>query len=114
MSTDGDAQTTPGPESPEAIRADIEETRAELGDTVEALAAKTDVKGRAEDRVEGIKQDARAKAEQVKEKVTSVTPETARESGGQVVAKARANPLPLAGAAVVVLAFVIGRRSARP
>jgi hypothetical protein len=113
MSTAGDGQPIQA-DSPEAIRADIEETRAELGDTVEALAAKTDVKARAEDRVEGIKQDARAKADQVKAKVTSVTPETARQGGGQVVAKARANPLPIAGAAALVLAFVLGRRSARP
>jgi len=119
MSTAGDGET-PAPESPEALRADIEETRAELGDTVEALAAKTDVKARAEDRVEGIKQDARAKAEQarvkadeVKAKVTSVTPESARQGGSQVVAKARANPVPVAGAAALVLAFVLGRRSAR-
>ena len=102
------------PDSPEAIRADIEETREELGDTVEALAAKTDVKARAEDKLDGVKQDARAKVDQVKEKVTSVTPESARQGGGQVVAKAKANPLPLAGAAALVLAFVIGRRSARP
>jgi hypothetical protein len=32
---------------PAAIRADIERTRAELGDTVQALAAKVDVKARA-------------------------------------------------------------------
>ena len=102
------------PDSPEAIRADIEETREELGDTVEALAAKTDVKARAEDKLDGVKQDARTKVDQVKEKVTSVTPESARQGGGQVVAKAKANPLPLAGAAALVLAFVIGRRSARP
>ena len=102
------------PDSPEAIRADIEETREELGDTVEALAAKSDVKARAEDKLEGVKQDARAKADQVKERVTSVTPESARKGGGQVVAKAKENPLPLAGAAALVLAFLIGRRSARP
>ena len=102
------------PDSPEALRAEIDETREQLGDTVEALAAKTDVKARAEDRVEGIKQDARAKADQVKEKVTSVTPESARQSGGELVAKAKANPLPIAGAAALLLAFAIGRRSARP
>ena len=110
MSTTGDGQ----PDSPEALRAEIDETREQLGDTVEALAAKTDVKARAEDRVEGIKQDARAKADQVKEKVTSVTPESARQSGGELVAKAKANPLPIAGAAALLLAFAIGRRSARP
>ena len=33
--------------SPEQIRADIEQTREQLGDTVEALAEKTDVKAQA-------------------------------------------------------------------
>ena len=40
----GDAQD---PEV-EALQQDIERTRAQLGDTVEALAAKADIKGRAE------------------------------------------------------------------
>lgn len=34
--------------SPEEIRRDIEETREDLGDTVDALSAKTDVKARAQ------------------------------------------------------------------
>ena len=110
MSTSGDGQSN----SPEALRAERDATREQMGDTVEALAAKTDVKARAEDRVGGIKQDARAKADQIKEKVTSVTPESARQSGGELVAKAKANPLPIAGAAALLLAFAIGRRSARP
>jgi hypothetical protein len=116
MSTPGNhrQEPEPEPESAEAIRADIEETRVDLGDTVEALASKSDVKGRADDRIAGIKQEARAKAEELKQKVGAVTPETARERGGQVVAKARANPMPLAGAAALLLAFLIGRRSARP
>jgi hypothetical protein len=42
--------------SPEEIRADIEETREDLGDTVEALAAKTDVKAHAQAKAEEVKQ----------------------------------------------------------
>jgi exopolyphosphatase/pppGpp-phosphohydrolase len=42
--------------TPEQIRADIEETRRELGDTVEELAAKTDVKAHAQAKVEQLKQ----------------------------------------------------------
>jgi len=82
MSTSGDGQSN----SPEALRAERDATREQMGDTVEALAAKTDVKARAEDRVGGIKQDARAKADQIREKVTSVTPESARQSGGELAA----------------------------
>ena len=38
------------------LRADIEETRRELGDTVEELAAKTDVKAHAQAKIDEIKQ----------------------------------------------------------
>ena len=60
-----EATRTSGPEvngqrEPEEIRRDIEETREELGDTVEALAAKTDVKAHAQEKVEDVKQQARA------------------------------------------------------
>jgi hypothetical protein len=41
--------------TPEQIRADIEETRRDLGDTVEELAAKTDVKARAEAKADEIR-----------------------------------------------------------
>ncbi|HUA03612.1 MAG TPA: DUF3618 domain-containing protein [Solirubrobacteraceae bacterium] len=43
------------PKDPEQIRAEIEATRQELGDTVEALAAKADVKKHARERVERTK-----------------------------------------------------------
>ena len=46
--------------TPEQIRADIEETRRDLGDTVEALAAKTDVKAHAHAKVEEVKGKAAA------------------------------------------------------
>ena len=39
-----------GPRDPELIRQDIAETREELGDAVEALAAKADVKARAREK----------------------------------------------------------------
>ncbi|HEX4281881.1 MAG TPA: DUF3618 domain-containing protein [Solirubrobacteraceae bacterium] len=40
---------------PEQIRAEIESTRQELGDTVEALAEKADVKKHARERIERTK-----------------------------------------------------------
>jgi hypothetical protein len=76
------------PRSPEQIQADIERTREEVGDTVEALAAKTDVKARAQERVNEVK--------------------------AQMPEKVRQNPMPLIGAGALLLAFLIGRRSARP
>ena len=76
-----------------ALRAEIEETREDLGDTAAALAAKTDVKARARDRADELKARARAKAEEVKQ-----------------------NPAPAiaAGAVVATLAiFWLSRRASR-
>jgi hypothetical protein len=39
----------PTPTAPEALRAEIAQTRVELGETVSALAAKVDVKARAQE-----------------------------------------------------------------
>ena len=50
-------------EDPSTIREDIEQTRERMGDTVDALAYKTDIKSRAKDSVTG-------KVDAVKEKVT--------------------------------------------
>jgi ElaB/YqjD/DUF883 family membrane-anchored ribosome-binding protein len=53
----------------DALRSDIVQTRAELGETVQALAAKADVKARAKDSVEHTKQRVKAQAAQTTEKV---------------------------------------------
>ncbi len=100
--------------TPEEIRSDIEETREEVGDTVEALAAKADVKAQARERIDEIKGNVRAKADQAKAKAKSTTPESAQQGGQQVVAKVRENPAPVVLGAAVLVAFLIGRRTARP
>src|SRR3712207_5675916 len=53
----------------DALRDDIKQTRAELGETVQALAAKADVKARAKDQVEQTKQRVKAQAVQATDKV---------------------------------------------
>ncbi len=58
-----------GKRSPEQIRANIERTREELGETVEALAAKTDVKAQARSKVDDTKQRARDTVAGVRDKV---------------------------------------------
>jgi len=89
----GDEQDT---RSPEEIRADIDATREDLGDTVEALAAKTDVKGQA-----------KAKFESVKEKVGGAT-------DGSVKKTAADNPVPTAAIGAflggVLVGFILARR----
>jgi hypothetical protein len=64
--------------SAEQLRAEIEETRADLGDTVEALAAKTDVKTRAREKADELKRSATEKKEQL---VAKVKPSTAQTDG---------------------------------
>jgi hypothetical protein len=86
------------PRTPEEIQADIDRTRAQVGDTVEALAAKTDVKARVRERVDTIKGNVR-----------SSTP----ASGQQAAAKVRENPAPLIVGGAVLVAFLIGRRTVR-
>ena len=100
--------------TPDEIRSDIDETRGDVGDTVEALAAKTDVKGQARDRIDEIKGNVRAKADQAKAKAQSTTPESAQQGSEQLVAKVRENPIPVAFGAAVLVAFLIGRRTGRP
>jgi uncharacterized protein YdbL (DUF1318 family) len=114
MSTAAGPDNSAETRSAEEIRADIEQTREEVGDTVEALAAKTDVKAQARERIEEVKGSVRSKAEEVKAKAQSSTPESAQQGGQQVIAKVRENPAPLALGAAVLVAFLIGRRTARP
>ena len=100
--------------SAEEVRADIERTREEVGDTVEALAAKTDVKAQARDKVDEVKGNVRTKVDDVKTKAQSSTPQSAQQGGQQVVTKVRENPAPVVLGAAVLVAFLIGRRTARP
>jgi serine/threonine protein kinase HipA of HipAB toxin-antitoxin module len=61
MSKDTPGGGTPAP-SADALTADIERTRQELGETVEALVAKADVKARAQHRAAEVAGDLRARA----------------------------------------------------
>src|SRR3954471_2374700 len=85
-------------QEPEAIRAGIERTRAEMGDTVDALGYKADVKSRAKDRISETK-------DRLTGKVSDVAPD------GQQVKRAagvaQENPLGLAIGGVAV-GFIAG------
>jgi ElaB/YqjD/DUF883 family membrane-anchored ribosome-binding protein len=103
---------TPTPESdrsPQEIRADIEETREEVGDTVEALAAKTDVKGQAQQRIADIKQNLHDKREELTAKAKSASPPAAQQGGQKLVATVQDNPTPYAIAGAAVAGLLIGR-----
>jgi cobalamin biosynthesis protein CobT len=70
------------PTDPDQLRGEIAEAREELGETVEALAAKADVKGRAKDKVYEQKARARAKLEEVTEQVKKKPAPVAAVVGG--------------------------------
>jgi len=73
------------------LRADIERTRQQLGETAEALAAKADVKAQAKQKANQLKNQAAARANQVKEQA----------AGGWL-----SSPSALAAAAAVVFAVI--------
>ncbi|HEX4307547.1 MAG TPA: DUF3618 domain-containing protein [Solirubrobacterales bacterium] len=95
------APKTDEEKSPAEIRAEIDRTREELGDTVEALAEKTDVKAQAKAKVEDVKAQAKAKVEDVKD--------AAPESPGEAQALVKQNPKPFAIAGGLLVLFVLWR-----
>src|SRR4051812_14030356 len=60
--------------TPEQLRAEIEGTREDLGDTVEALAAKTDVKTRAREKADELKRTATTKKDDLIAKAKRAKP----------------------------------------
>lgn len=50
------------PENEQELRQEIEQTREQLGDTVELLVAKTDIKGRAQAKVAGLAERVKGKS----------------------------------------------------
>ena len=90
--------------TPEEIQADIEEAREELGDTVEALAAKTDVKARAKAKVEETKETVSEKLSGLGDSAGQAAPESASAGAQQAATLVRENP----ERAALVGAFVAG------
>lgn len=59
----------PTPTEPDALRAEIARTRTELGETVSALAAKVDVRTRAQEKVEQVRGELAARARHTADEV---------------------------------------------
>ena len=113
----GTAVTAPAPERTDStaeLRADIERTRLALGDTVEALAGKTDVKARAKGKVAEIRGNLTAKLSRASESGGDPgSPSGASVAVHQARAKAQANPVPTAAAAALLGGFLLGRITKR-
>ena len=98
---------------PEQLREEIEETRRELGDTVEALAAKADVKARVHEKVESTKESVAQKRDELLGKARETSPDSVMSGASQVTQKAKENPIPVAAVGAFVGGFLLGRLTKR-
>jgi phage tail protein X len=85
-------------QEPSQIREEIEETRAEMGDTVDALAYKTDVKTRVKESISDKRERLISQVQGTTHKVGEATPDghQVKEGAQQAVGVAQENPLGLA------------------
>ena len=107
-SPDGGRHAAP-PSDVDGLREEIEQTRTELGETVEALAAKADIKARLHETAEDAKALVRERVSEAVDRAEAALPEPAQEAVERTARAVRRNWRPLvavAGAAVVVLMVV--------
>lgn len=102
-----------GARDPEEIRRDIDQTRQDLGDTVEALAAKADVKARARERIASTKTSVVNKAGELRSKARDTSPDGVTSGAAQASRKAQENPVPLGLAGAFAAGFLFGRITKR-
>ncbi|MET9694919.1 DUF3618 domain-containing protein [Streptomyces sp. NPDC006514] len=119
-------RTDIGTPTPDELREQVERTRDQLGQTIEALADKADIKAQAREKTAAMTERAAATAgvvaDQIRTKtrnaaqlVKDTTPEPVLDQAGRAASVARANRKPLlvtGGAALVVLLLLV-RRSRR-
>ena len=99
---------------PAALRGDIEEVRGELAHTVDALAAKADVKSRAQDKAQELKARTTHKAREMRAQAMAKAPQltkTVQQKVQQAKRGVLGKPGAAVGAALAVLwLLVLGRR----
>ncbi len=98
---------------PQELREDIEETRRELGDTVAALSAKTDVKAQVRDKLDDVKASAAASRDELADRARDISPESVRVAAASGAETVRRNPLPVAVAGAFAGGFLLGRLTGR-
>jgi hypothetical protein len=96
-------------QDPSEIREEIEDTRARMGDTVEAIGYKTDVKTRARERVAGTVDAVKAKVGGAGSRVNEATAggQDVKQSAREAAGVAQENPIGLALGSIAV-GFVAG------
>ncbi len=114
LDPDQAAAKAAGVDEAEIIRSDIEQTRAELAHTVDALTGKLDVKGRVTDKVADTKDKVTTGVSDAAIRVKQAVPppvQSALDTTGRH-AKAHQRELAIAGggAAIIALFVLIARR----
>jgi ElaB/YqjD/DUF883 family membrane-anchored ribosome-binding protein len=99
--------------SPEELREEINETRQDLGDTVEALAEKADVKAQAKDRISAATHSAQQKQDEFVAKAQDATPDSASAGLQQVASAVQRKPVPFTAAGAFLAGVLLGRRLGR-
>ena len=96
-------------EDPDRIRREIEATREEMGETVDALTYKADVKSRAKEKVVDTKESLKAKVVGTTDRVGEATPdsEQVKANARRAAGVAQENPLGLAVGSVAA-GFIVG------
>jgi ElaB/YqjD/DUF883 family membrane-anchored ribosome-binding protein len=96
-------------EDPDAIRDEIADTRERMGDTIDALGYKTDVKSRAKDNVSGKVEAVKERLGVAGQKASDATPDSdqVKHQVRRAAGIAQENPLGLAAGAVAV-GFLVG------
>jgi hypothetical protein len=118
--TAGEAVDIERDRTPEDVQREIERTRAELGDTVAELAAKSDVKARAQRAVGNAKATASTKAGEVRQSATAkkdeltasakeAMPPSADVARRQVASQAQEHRVALIALAAFGAGLVIGK-----
>jgi gas vesicle protein len=96
-------------QEPDRIRAEIEQTRAEMTETVDALGYKADVKTRTKENLQDKKESAKESIVGVKDRIVGGTPDSGevKDKARQAKSVAEQNPIGLAIGSVAV-GFVAG------
>ncbi|MFF4426505.1 DUF3618 domain-containing protein [Streptomyces sp. NPDC001549] len=119
-------RTNIGTPTPDELREQVEHTRDELGQTIEALAYKADIKAQAKEKTAAVREQAaektavvadqiRVRARHAVQLVKDTTPDPVLDKACRAARVARANrkPLLVAGASLALLLLLVRRSRGR-
>jgi ElaB/YqjD/DUF883 family membrane-anchored ribosome-binding protein len=107
------AAETSSKDDPQALRREIQETREELGDTVDALSQKADVKAQVSAKIDERTAALKGKVDEVRQRASAATPDDAKKTASQIARTTQDRPFPAVGVALAVGLFLgwrFGRR----